>query len=65
MAKKKAKEEIQEPHQIIFPKTQVSDTTGALLLIGYLYHSKLINKETYDAIQQKYNPNHSIRFCGE
>lgn len=64
MAKKK--NVIQEqPHQIIFPKTQVDDITGALLLIDYLYHSNLINKETYNSIQQKYNPNQSIKFFDE
>ena len=29
--------------------------TGALILIDMLYAQKLINKETYDKIQEKYN----------
>lgn len=29
--------------------------TGALILIDMLYAQKLINKKTYDKIQEKYN----------
>ena len=45
----------QIPHtQIIQSEQQIDDITGALILVGYLYYKGLINKETYDAIQEKY-----------
>lgn len=45
----------QIPHtQIIQSEQQIDDITGALILVGYLYSKGLINKETYDTIQEKY-----------
>lgn len=36
-------------------KSNIDIQTGALILIDMLYAKKLINKETYDNIQSKYN----------
>lgn len=36
-------------------KLNIDVHTGALILIDMLYVNKLINKETYDNIQNKYN----------
>ena len=36
-------------------ETTIDVKTGALILIDMLYAQKLINKETYNAIQLKYN----------
>lgn len=39
---------------IITIDKKIDEITGALILIDYLYSQHLINKETYDTIQQKY-----------
>ena len=43
------KEQIKEPL-----KTSIDANMGALILIDFLYIQKLINKETYKNIQEKY-----------
>lgn len=40
---------------IIESKINIDVQTSALILIDMLYAQKLINKETYDNIQEKYN----------
>lgn len=42
-------------------KTIIDASMGALILIDYLYTQKLINKETYKKIQEKYNKNKCIK----
>ena len=42
-------------------KTNIDANMGALILIDFLYTQKLINKETYKCIQEKYNKNKCIK----
>lgn len=42
---------------IIKTNINMDANTGAFILIDMLFTQKLINKETYDAIQSKYNSN--------
>lgn len=44
----------EQTKSIITIDKKIDEITGALILIDYLYSQHLINKETYDAIQQKY-----------
>lgn len=46
--------------QIVRSKQQVDNITGGLILIGFLYSQGLINKETYEAIQEKYGNNKNL-----